>query len=80
MDKKIIDQVDCIEKALNKSPNYFLQQFAELVCGDNEAAVYKSSRYISKFFHELEFPYVHDDDGTTRKYWVKDVLFEMTPE
>jgi hypothetical protein len=57
---------------------YYKLEFAQLVCGDNEASVYKSSSYITKFFNYLEYPYTHD--GATRRLWVKDVLSELKSE
>jgi len=39
---------------------------------------YRSSMYITEFFHELETCYQHD--GSTRHRWVADVLEEMLAE
>jgi hypothetical protein len=69
------EQIQYIDKALIESKDYFLENFAKLVCGDNEAAVYKSSSSITKFFNYLDYPYVHD--GSTRYRWVKDILSKM---
>lgn len=48
---------------------------AERICGDNDKYPYRSSYYLTSFFQDLGFNYEHD--GTTRRFWVRDVLLEM---
>lgn len=48
---------------------------AERICGDNDKYPYRSSYYLTSFFQDLGFNYAHD--GTTRRFWVRDVLLEM---
>ncbi len=66
-----------------------LLELADLVCGnlgyDNPSAgqnpryfPYRSSKYITEFFEDLELPHVHD--GSTRAAWVADVLEELLAE
>jgi len=50
-------------------------QLAEMICGDNTKFPYRSSTYLTDFFQNLGFNYVHN--GETRKYWVKSVLEEL---
>jgi len=55
----------------------FEMELAEFICGEaNNSFPYRSSSYLTKFFKELGFDYVHD--GTTRRFWVRDVLLELT--
>ncbi|MDO8954432.1 MAG: hypothetical protein Q7V63_06260 [Gammaproteobacteria bacterium] len=59
-----------------------LMQIAVMICGDfNEDEsffCYRSSSYLTEFFHDCDTDYCHD--GTTRKSWVaetlKDILLE----
>jgi hypothetical protein len=62
-------------KARQENPD-FEMELAEFICGDNNSFPYRSSFYLTKFFTDLGFNYTHD--GTTRRYWVKDVLLQMT--
>ena len=66
-----------------------LLELADLVCGnlgyDNPSAgqnpryfPYRSSKYITEFFEDLELPHVHD--GSTRAAWLPDVLEELRAE
>ena len=47
-------------------------ELAERIIGDHEKYPYKSSSYITEFFHDLGFSFKHD--GTTRRYWVAEQL------
>ncbi len=48
---------------------------AERICGDNSNFPYRSSYYITKFFHDLGYGFSHD--GTTRRIWIKNVLLSL---
>jgi hypothetical protein len=55
-----------------------ISNIAKMVCGDppyNEIFPYRSSSYLTRFFEELDLPYVHD--GSTRFWWVRSVLYEL---
>jgi hypothetical protein len=54
-----------------------LKQIADLVCGNEPDAskffVYRSSSYLTEFVEEIDREeFVHD--GSTRQWWVADVL------
>lgn len=51
---------------------------SEMICGDNTKFPYKSSQYITKFFQDLGYNYVHN--GSTRKYWVQSKIEEINTE
>ncbi|AWS42555.1 hypothetical protein [Streptosporangium sp. 'caverna'] len=57
-------------------------QIADMICGNAPDAepffVYRSSYYLTEFFQEIETEYRHD--GSTRKFWVSDVLAEILAE
>lgn len=53
----------------------FELELANMICGDNTNFPYRSSYYMTKFFQDLGFDYTHD--GTTRRFWMKDVLEEL---
>lgn len=57
-----------------------LEQIAEFICGNNEIIhpEYRSSSKITKFFHNIGLPYIHD--GSTRAKWVLDRLNELTSQ
>ena len=57
-------------KARQENPD-FEMELAELICGDNNSFPYPSS-----FFTDLGFDYTHA--GTTRRYWVRDALLQMS--
>ncbi|AXA34155.1 hypothetical protein [Francisella adeliensis] len=80
MDKKLLRQIKFIDQALEISRNYFLDNFAKMICGDEpyDYFIYRSSSNLTKFFHELEIPYSHD--GSTRWRWVKSVLEQISIE
>jgi len=50
------------------------EKLAEFICGDDErkCPVYRSSSYLTRFFRNIGLNYIHD--GSTRKWWVLDVL------
>jgi len=54
---------------------YFELELAKRICGDNPNYPYRSSSYLTQFFRRLGFDYEHD--GSTRRFWVKDVLLEL---
>lgn len=63
-------------KARQENPD-FEMELAEFVCGEaNNSFPYRSSYFLTKFFNDLGFEYSHD--GATRRFWVKDVLCQMT--
>ena len=63
-------------KARIENPDFELE-LAEMICGDGENNFpYRSSSFLTKFFQKLNLNYAHD--GTTRRFWVKDVLLELT--
>lgn len=57
-----------------------LEQIAEFICGNNESIhpEYRSSSKITKFFHNIGLPYIHD--GSTRAKWVLERLDELTSQ
>lgn len=58
-------------QARHNNPEFELE-IAELICGDNNSFPYRSSYFLTKFFKDLGLAYEHD--GTTRRFWVRDVL------
>lgn len=63
-------------KARQENPD-FETELADFVCGEaNNSFPYRSSFFLTKFFTDLGFEYTHD--GTTRRFWVKDVLLQMS--
>ena len=54
-----------------------IKKIAEMICGDSpfDFFPYRSSSYLTRFFHFMDMDYVHD--GTTRRFWVNDVLMEI---
>src|SRR5258708_12458827 len=60
-----------------------LMQIAELICGNrNNDDVclfrYRSSKYLTEFFQDCDTDYIHD--GSSRAYWVADVLKSILEE
>lgn len=57
-------------------------QIAYLICGNSDQGptffVYRSSKYLTEFFSDVETDYEHD--GTTRRDWVADTLEEILKE
>ena len=63
-------------KARHENPDFEFG-LADFICGEpSNSFPYRTSFYLTKFFKDLGFDYTHD--GTTRKYWVKDVLLELS--
>src|ERR1035437_574184 len=63
-------------RARQENPD-FEMNLAEFICGEvNNSFPYRSSFFLTKFFTDLGFEYAHD--GTTRRFWVKDVLLQMS--
>lgn len=54
-----------------------IHEIADMICGnDSDVFVYRSSTYLSNFFEDCDMEhFVHD--GSTRKWWVADVLEEI---
>ncbi len=54
-----------------------LLKLSEMICGDSPFTFfpYRSSSYLTRFFVDLDFDYVHD--GSTRRHWVNDALKEL---
>ena len=54
-----------------------LGNISRMICGDTPytSFPYRSSSYLTRFFEELDLPYVHD--GSTRFWWVRSVLIEL---
>lgn len=61
-----------------KLPDRVLEALAEMVVGDNAQFPYRSSSSITRFFERCELSYVHD--GSTRKWWTKNVLSQLNLE
>jgi hypothetical protein len=59
-----------------------LNQVADLICGnfanDETFFVYRSSKYLTEFFEDIETGYRHD--GSTRQWWVATALTEILTE
>lgn len=59
-----------------------LNQLADMICGNyaaNESFfVYRSSKYLTEFFEDIETDYHHD--GSTRQWWVATTLAEILNE
>ena len=55
-----------------------LGNIAKMIYGDSPYIgifPYRSSSYLTRFFEEIDLPYVHD--GSTRFWWVRSVLIEL---
>ena len=52
-----------------------LRALADIVCGNVDHFLYRSSSYITEFFEDCELDFVHD--GSTRWAWVADRLEEV---
>jgi hypothetical protein len=59
-----------------------IKEIADMVCGNFKTEEsffrYRSSSYLSEFFEDCDTAYRHD--GSTRNYWVAEVLGEMLAE
>jgi hypothetical protein len=55
-----------------------LAELGEMVVGDKEHFVRRSSYYITQFFEECDLPFKHD--GSTRARWAADRLAELLNE
>lgn len=55
-----------------------LRAIADCVIGDANHFPYRSSFFITRFFHECDLDFVHD--GTTRGIWASDRLAELLEE
>lgn len=61
-----------------KFKNRNLRAIAEMIIGDAEFFLYRSSSYITQFFEECDLDFVHD--GSTRWAWTADRLSELLQE
>lgn len=57
-----------------------LKNIADMICGNGEPDkpnmfVYRSSSYLTEFFEECDLDHRHD--GSTRRFWVADVLAKI---
>ena len=54
-----------------------LSNIAKMICGDQPYHFfpYRSSSYLTRFFEDIDLPYVHD--GSTRSWWVRSVLNDL---
>ncbi len=52
-----------------------LRAIAEMIIGDNDKFLYRSSSYIAQFFEECDIDHAHD--GTTRWSWTVGRLSEL---
>jgi len=65
-------------KARQENPD-FEAGLAVFICGEPPSNFpYRSSFFLTKFFTDLGLNYSHD--GSTRRFWVKDVLLELPIE
>ncbi len=59
-----------------------VMQIADMICGNFEADKsffqYRSSSHLTRFFQDCDTDYAHD--GSTRNYWVADVLKKILAE
>lgn len=55
-----------------------LRAIAEMIIGDNNKFLYRSSSHITRFFEECDLDFVHD--GSTRWTWTSDRLEELLQE
>ncbi|MFH0710843.1 MAG: hypothetical protein V2A75_11610 [Pseudomonadota bacterium] len=76
LDVKTKENIEALKLLKAREENIdFEMQLAEMVCGDNTKFPYRSSTYLTEFFQNLGYNYVHS--GETRKYWVKNILEEL---
>jgi hypothetical protein len=56
-----------------------LDSLADFICGDDgeRFPTYRSSSYLTRFFSDINIDAVHD--GSTRKWWVLDILKQLPP-
>jgi hypothetical protein len=59
-----------------------LNSIADMICGnfpdDETFFVYRSSKYLTEFFEDMDTDYPHD--GSTRQWWVATTLAEILKE
>ena len=56
-------------------------QIADMICGNddyNKFFIYRSSSYLTELFYDCDTDYAHD--GSTRRYWVADVIRKILSE
>lgn len=56
-----------------------LDSLADIICGDDNERYpkYRSSSWLTRFFQDVNINAVHD--GSTRKWWVINILEQLTP-
>lgn len=65
-------------KAREKNPDFEIE-ISKFICGeDGNSFPYRSSYFLTQFFQNLGYDYSHD--GSTRRFWVQDVLKELSME
>lgn len=62
---------------MTKLKTSIIDQLAFMICGDSPYTnfPYRSSSYLTAFFRGIDLDYCHD--GSTRKWWVTEVLEEL---
>ena len=62
---------------MTKLKTSIIDQLALMICGDSPYTnfPYRSSSYLTAFFRGIDLDYCHD--GSTRKWWVTEVLEEL---
>jgi|SRR5699024_2882354 len=64
-----------LTKARERNPN-FEEVLAEMICGEQRNSFpYRKGYELTDFFQKNGFQYTHD--GSTRRYWVRDVLLQL---
>lgn len=75
-DKNNVEDIKKLKLLKAREENIdFEMELAEMICGDNNSFPYRSSFFMTKFFQDLGINFSHD--GTTRRFWMKDVLKEL---
>ncbi len=63
-------------KAREKNPDFEIE-LSEMICGESDNSFpYRSSYFLTQFFQNLGYDYTHD--GSTRRFWVRDVLKQLS--
>lgn len=74
--KKTKENIEALKILKAREENIdFEMQLSEMICGDHENFPYRSSTYLTEFFQNLGYNFVHENE--TRRYWVKDRLEEL---
>lgn len=67
LDLELLKLLNAREENIN-----FELELGEIICGDNTLFPYRSSYYLTQFFNELGFSFVHNKE--TRRFWVQNQL------